>query len=249
MLLECKHPHLKSMQIKRHNGAVRLIARALGKGPQGGGLLVVDAGNMLSTRAATEADVQGTRVPNWMLPNTPEEVRRKMRPDILLVDSISPEDLRYLAEVERGLPPSAANDGSLAPSGRTSTPRTSTYSPNGTEKIYLIEVGYCADTRSAAKWQEKLSQHAALTAALHTAGWKHVHCVPIVLGVGGSVYEWDIFSPSTYARTDLLHWNLIRKEQAPKLANKLHDHAVQWLHDIVCCRRALENPDRSAPKR
>lgn len=191
-----------------------MIARAVVKGPRGKGLLIVDAGDPERTAAEVGAAPPGPRVPAWMLPHVPYAARLKMRPDILLVTGLP--DMRLSQ-------PLALAD----------------YTPTGEESVFLLEVGYCNDTRAAAKMREKLQQHAGLIAALREAGWKNVRCIPIVLGVAGSVYSWmaeDTANPPGSMVCD----DLLRGPQILKLSAKLNDHAVTSLHHIVCTRRSLE---------
>ena len=102
--------------------------------------------------------VTGSRMPEWLLPNTPAEDRTRMRPDILI-----------LPDFAHGTP-----HGSVTPHN----------APNG---AHIIEVGYCSDTRVQDKREEKEKQHDRLAEALTAHGWKVTkHVIP--LGNTGIIY-------------------------------------------------------------
>ena len=64
-----------------------------------------------------------------------------------------------------------------------------THMPNGkARRIWIVEGGYCSDTRCEQKLEEKEAQHTALEVALKEYGYD-VTLLPIILGVSGSIYK------------------------------------------------------------
>ncbi len=108
--------------------------------------------------------------------------------------------------------------------------------PSGSDRlchgqpIVLVEVGFCSDTRAAAKEQEKLAQHDQLAQVLRTLGFK-VQCYPVPLGHGGSVY--------TGLGTMLEHMGVQASAQN-RLVSKLAASAVTYAHACLVTRRKLE---------
>ena len=103
--------------------------------------------------------------------------------------------------------------------------------PNGkARRIWIVEGGYCSDTRYEEKLEEKEAQHTALEVALKEYGYD-VTVLPIILGVSGSIYK-----TTKHALGQLG----IEHGPANKLMRKLHEHAIITLGKIVRSRRALE---------
>ena len=98
-----------------------------------------------------------------MLPDTEEDTRNKLRPDLLIV---------------KGLAQRKANTWTARGRVRNKTRYT----------VYLIEVGYGSDTRLDDKEHTKLEQHRQLAELLHKEGW-NVACKAIPLGTMGGIHK------------------------------------------------------------
>ena len=118
--------------------------------------------------------------------------------------------------------------------------------PNGTaRRIWIVEGGYCSDTRYEDKLKEKESQHQALQEALEDYGYK-VAVLPVILGFSGSHFHTTIHA---FKQLGIEH------SAMTSLMRKLYEHAVTSLHNIVVSRRVLERssqrkqsrPDRTRP--
>ena len=139
-LLECTHPTLKSMHIARHNLATVTAAKAIRRGKLGACYMIMDAGRL--DNLPEGLDVATTRIPPWMLPQLPAADRQKLRPDILLVENLTPQDIEAGKHLD--------------------------LATRHTRPIHIVEVGYCRDIAFADKLQQKLTQHAHLSPQ---AGW------------------------------------------------------------------------------
>ena len=83
--------------------------------------------------------------------------RDKVRPDVMVVELSETERRRYL--------PHVADTGHMLPD-------LPTILSNGkARKVYIVEGGYCSDTRYLEKIQEKELQHSALESALKSYGY------------------------------------------------------------------------------
>jgi hypothetical protein len=103
--------------------------------------------------------------------------------------------------------------------------------------IQIIEVGYGPDTRWRETLAKKREQHARLKEALEAAGWE-VEEHLFILGRAGTCYTHNLNTMMDLGLT---------KEQATKLLNKLHVHAVTKLREIVIARRRLERNQQGKP--
>ena len=144
-------------------------------------------------------------------------MRRKLRPDIMLVE-LSPEEHAQWVS------------GDLESDGLSPTHK------RRRRKIWILEEGYCSDTRYLGKLAEKESQHAPLCNALQSYGY-NVSCLPIVLGNMGCVYN---------TNTTALKEVGLDANHCKKLLSQLHLHAVTCLQKIVQSRRFLER--QTAPR-
>ena len=132
--------------------------------PQGAPLTrFEDSANPLNTPEDLDQTL-GTRIPKEMLPDIDNDIRMKLRPDILRI---------------RGLPAGATNF-------PISKDQRAGY------EVQIIEVGYCADTRYKEKMQAKLSQHAQLVQYLRDAGWRVQDPYIFLFGVAGTIYKKDL---------------------------------------------------------
>ena len=112
--------------------------------------------------------------------------------------------------------------------------------PNGTaRRIWIVEGGYCSDTRYQEKLKDKEAQHQALQEALEDYGYK-VAVLPVILGFSGSH-----FHTTTHAFKQLG----IEHSAATTLMLKLHEHAITSLHNIVVSRRVLERSSQNRQNR
>jgi hypothetical protein len=109
-----------------------LIQQAIAKGSKGNSWMLMDAGKA----SELPEEVAGKRLPAWLLPSESDEVRQKLRPDIVVVEGL----------------PSCTLVASNARLRHT--------------KIHVIEVGYGSDTNHSDKETEKMAQHHAFLAKL-----------------------------------------------------------------------------------
>ena len=176
------------------------MAEALLKGSKGRWLAGADLSEaaLEGLHKHTEEQVV-TRIPAELLPNVGEEVRRKMRPDILFVTGLDEGKLRATA----GDPQARHRFLQAAKANCT---------------VNLIEVGYCRDDKAPSKAAHKMRQHLELQDALVKEGWT-VQVVPIVLGHCGSVYYRDMEAVQKLG---------VDKAGAKALFTALHDNAVKY---------------------
>ena len=185
MLGSCMHRHAKGMIIKRHNQATWEVYNAISIGDKGNVFTIIDAGieerhdNDEELDDADEGQQEhqdthdvldchgdldghnGPRIPEWMLPDLENDLRSKLRPDILRVNGLPFDNVR--------------------------TPQSP--SERGRLQIEIVEVGYCSDTRWEAKIEEKKLQHAQLVYLLREAGWKVAEPRILIFGVGGTIFH------------------------------------------------------------
>ncbi len=113
---------MKGLYIERHNEAVACVSKALMEGQKGGCLtaLMIDAG--WHGKVTGVATFQ--RIPQQVLPSTPDAVLKRMRPDLLLFER---------PEVLEGAGP--LNLDSLVHA-----------SERQMCKVHVVEVGFCMET-------------------------------------------------------------------------------------------------------
>ena len=99
-------------------------------------------------------------------------------------------------------------------------------------KVWIVELGYGADTRYDEKFEEKQQQHTRLVSLLESRGF-HVIVLPIILGVGGTIF---------HTVEDSLRQLGIAGARVKTTMQNLHRHSVQALQNIVRQRRILEAP-------
>ncbi|MFN5998335.1 MAG: RNase H family protein [Paracoccaceae bacterium] len=98
--------------------------------------------------------------------------------------------------------------------------------------VICVEIKYCCDWRPAGQGARIQSQHADMLAGLQAAGHT-VTLVPVLLGVGGTVYV---------SSRDALTGSLgLTSSQADALCRLLHRHAVVSLSCIYRTKRSIEN--------
>jgi hypothetical protein len=205
----CDHPVARAMKIARHDESVKLIQKAIALGPLGGYYTVMDAG----TERDLPEDVTGKHIPTWLLPPidanlSPEErqaeetSRRKMRPDIVVIEGLEEKDIRGKSE--------AAIRSHL----------------DGLKlrlqiKIHVLEVGYCADLNHADKDSDKRKQHEDIVALLRKGGYDVRFADPITLGRCGTI-------PTSFI-TLMKDTFGLGMNRAEEYAFKLNRHAVQYV--------------------
>ena len=217
MLGGCSHVEAAAMKIARHDQSVKLIQKAIALGPMGGFYMIMDAGKDCDLPDG----VSGKRVPTWILPpidaNTTPEARqiektrrRKMRPDILILEGLEEKDVRG-SNVDRIR--SHIND------------------LNATRKlrIHVIEVGYCSDLDHAAKDSDKRKQHEDLVALLRQTCPRTSFHDPVTLGRCGTI-------PASLI-TLLKETFGLHTSRADEYAKKLNRHAVQWVDKMYTHRQ------------
>jgi hypothetical protein len=163
LLGECAgHKTITGLRIARHNETVQSLAALLTHSTEPAirrGCIVIDGGK----EAVQDSDL-GCRIPDWVLPNTKEEIRLLYRPDILCISA--PEHLVPCinGELDR-----------------------KALKLHGT--VYILEVGYHGDTFHVDCKNRKEAQHADLRKALQAEGWTTLTPDPILFGHGGTTFK------------------------------------------------------------
>ena len=98
-------------------------------------------------------------------------------------------------------------------------------------RVWIIEGGYCADTKYDEKMDNKLMQHEPLIELSTQYGYE-VQYLPVPLGHAGTVYKSDLVM--------LTEIRMSRKE-AMSILKKLHTRAVLCLHNIINTRRHMRH--------
>jgi hypothetical protein len=162
MACSCTHPDVKGAFIKRHDDVVRTLAKEIEKSSNfstlgNKGYLIVDA------KEEEGLEKEGgipKRVPEWVLPNVPQEIRNKMRPDIMHISGVSEEpEADELEDIK------------------------------SRAEISIIEVGFTMDYNYSAKKREKEEQHSILKEELVKEGWRIKWQRNFIIGVGGVLYK------------------------------------------------------------
>lgn len=221
--------------IERHNKTVRTIYRAFSNGLKGMGYTVMDA----SSVDELPAGVSSTRLPSWLLPELAEEDREMMRPDLLIVDGLTWEEIQGLTGKDEEYHQDRREADRHQTGKRQRERRCRIPVPSVHENIkrrctvHLVEVGFCCEHSFATKLTEKHKQHAKLLKQLQDHGWKvHKDEVTVMLfGQAGT-----IFQPLDQALTDLG----VSNDQITTTMNKIHIDVVKSAQAIVSARRRLE---------
>ena len=114
------------------------------------------------------------------------------------------------------------------------TPLNPTMPNNACRKVWIVEGGYCSDTRYTDKYKRKETQHIQLQEILKIRGFD-VQVLPIILGFSGAIYRSNVTALSILG---------VEHPKAKKLLLKLHAHAVQAQHAIIQLRRRLESMNK-----
>ena len=134
----CAHPEMK-MIIHRHDEAHRIILNEINKGTKGSHLIIADVG---TADTLGKLGVHHKRIPECVLPTSmlalhtthPNELRTKLRPDIMMVELQEREQSTYQSatgSMSHRVLPSSVMDNRLGHSRQ--------------RKIWIVEGGYCAD--------------------------------------------------------------------------------------------------------
>ena len=216
----CSHPETVAMRITRHDEAVRILQRTIEKAPSRDYrtlYTIMDAG----PANALPEGVSGKRLPAWLLPDLPDSVKLKMRPDLLIITGLeTPGDEASPQEIWQSL------RGRKVP-----------------VHIHIIEVGYGNDTALAEKALEKKEQHLALYYALvKHFGQQCVQYHAVPLGRCGAI-------PASLR--PMLHDLGIEGNHITACTKKLDVHAVHWIEKFYSHRQALDRrsvPGQAAPR-
>ena len=203
----CLHKEMKALYIARHNAAVLKIYEAIQKGELHNCVTIMDA----TTKEKMPRGVESTRIEPWVLPKVPDEIRKKLRPDLLIFEGLD----RGMLDNFKGLKQERKN-----------TMKNCT--------VHIIEVGYASSTRYLEKREEKSDQHTQLYDLLKAEGWnvQYTEKHKVILGTSGT-----IFKPTVSLFEDILK---ISKAKTDSTLNKLSAHAVYKGRDIITCRRKLD---------
>ena len=117
--------------------------------------------------------------------------------------------------------------------------------PNGSaRKVWLVEGGYCADTKYEEKLAEKQQQHQRLQSMLQMYGYT-VILLPIILGFSGTIYNSTVECMQKLG----IDRNFLSMPRSAKLLTALHRHAITSLHSTVKLRRLLERNPKNRKRR
>lgn len=196
-------PTLLKLYTHRHNKAGQLIMNAVRDGTMGAHVVMMDLG-----RAEEQTEGGQDRTVHQQLP-------RRIPRDAL----------------PRGMPETVKTAVT-----RHSVPDAFLFQPATQEcpaRYVIVEIKYCRDTDPSQQLDAAQNQHEPLERAIRDAAPEAlVQYVPIMLGVGGT-----IFASCT---TEPLAQLGIRKGALKTLRYKLHRHAVKQLHWIYKVKRRHE---------
>ena len=210
MLGACAHDSISGLRILRHNDAVRHIAKGIRQSS------IPHIRNALlymdagNTPDAIIAD-EGNRVPGWLLPDTDPQLRNKLRPDILLITMPDSID-KHSIRLEYAKEQAG---------------------------IYIIEVGYGADTKYEETLQKKTDQHTSLCSLLREQGWTVHTPTPFVLGFGGSIYQSSVTTLTSLG---------VQKSTALHILSRIQRDTAHRASQLVATRRFLEASQGTGPR-
>ena len=224
MLGGCSHKEMKAMYIARHDKAMRKLLKQVLNGKHGAHYVIADVGTLEGLK---QLGVHNKRIPSFVLQDdtlpaqdtcncTQEQTgtheRDKLRPDIMLVELTDIERKAHMTGEEMPL-------------------LNATMQNNRPRKVWIVEGGYCTDTRYSDKYRRKEIQHEHLKTLLQARGFE-VILLPIILGFTRAIYNTTVSALPALG---------IENTQAKKLLYDLHAHAVQTHHTTIKLRRKLEN--------
>ena len=204
---------------------MRMLIKEFTKGSKGSHYLIADVGTVDTLK---NIGVHSKRIPDFVLPdahiqhttrNVPscsnhstcrmDDVRKKMRPDMMIVEMTDTEQQTYL--------PHDTNTGSRLPNLQRTM-------PNGkARKVTIVEGGYCSDVSYLEKVKEKGQQHAKLEEALRLYGYD-VTSLTYICGCTGSQY---------HSSNDTIRMLGIEHLVAKKLRDKIHEHSIACADNLI----------------
>jgi hypothetical protein len=205
---------MKSAYIERHNKAVRMIFKTLQAGPHGSWCAVMDAGKKENLPPGVTP-----RMPDWSLTDVPDGTRDRMRPDIAIIEGVTPQQ---------------AAEGKWPTSHEQRSKCT----------VHLFEVGYTGDTRHAEKHAAKTHQHSQLAVLLRAAGWQVTYAPSPAAGPNGRDNIFTLGVAGTIPKTLAPRLAALSapRDEAQATCKALHLHAVKTAHSITTLRRSLQRP-------
>lgn len=228
MYSACLHKNMQGHYISRHNKAVLIIYEGIQQGAMGGSLCIIDA----TRKDELPDDAESSRMPEWLLPTTPAEDRKRMRPDIMLIQGMPANGID--AYLSLGVQHPGRGTKRERPNSQTSQTAQTNHEKQRFRSgctIHIIEVTYGSHTRYIDKIVEKTGQHDRLMDALRSEGWKVQYHI-VVLGVAGTIFN------NTVKILDDLQIPPAPRQTTLHALNRL---AVQKIHEILVCRRRLEH--------
>ena len=221
----CLHKDIKKQYIARNDKAIRAKVQAFTKGKHGGFCLIADVGHLEGLK---EIGVHSTRVPVCVLPDRylhnkgldqgveggllqrgEADSRCKMRSDMMEVEmTIQSSILTYHDDV----------------TGTTMPTLTARLHNATAQRIWIVQGGYCSDTRCD-KLNGKEGRHQAIQTALEDHGYR-ISTLPITLGGSGSHF---------YTTTDAFKQLGAGRNAMNTLISKLEllKHVIMCLHNIL----------------
>ena len=202
------------------------------KGSKGSHYLIADVGTVDTLK---DLGVHSKPVPKFVLPdshiqhttqNTEPcnnhstcrigDTRKRMRPDMMIVELTDTEQHTYL--------PHDTDTGSRLPNLQPTMPS------GKARKVTIVEGGYCSDVACLEKVKEKGQQHDKLEEALRLYGYD-VISLAYVCGCTGSQY---------HSSNDTIRMLGIEHSVAKKLRDDIHEHSIACADKLMKSRRMLE---------
>lgn len=220
----------QTVAINRHHSAGRRILQALLEGARGGNVAMADLGNR-DKMAKDGLDAIAWALPRWLFnprhvgAERVETMRRTMKPDALLVlhgdQDPKPRPMSSQSGGQRGeRGGDRGGDGIEIETGPTISPNTT---------IQIVEIKYCCDTQPGLRVEAANAQHAPLAKELQLMWGCRVDIVPIMLGVGGSIFNTTRDAFEQLGITDSVYTSLARDLNV--LAAEYADKA--WTYRLI----------------
>ena len=184
----CLHAEMTKLYIARHDAAARKVIKAIREGAHGSYCMIADVGT--KDILWEQFGIQNKRILTWLISDEvmamdsygfDPDALGKFTPDVLNVEGLNERDVGRLKHDRAGnleLEPTMTE----CIGGEAKTTKTRP------RRVWILEIGYCTDTRYEKKYAMKLAQHATLIALLQHAGYEPIN-LPVVLGTQGSVYK------------------------------------------------------------
>jgi ribonuclease HI len=184
----------------RHHCAGRRILQALLDGGRGANVAMADVGSRTKMMDEGLDDIDSC-LPAWLFNQQHvgaaevQAMRRRFKPDALLV-----------LNGDQDPNPGARNrdmrtrlNGMVQQTITTST------------RIYIVEVKYCSDTQPGLRFEAATKQHAVLASTLRDMWGCTVEIIPLMLGVGGSIFASTKESLELLGVKDMVYHKLARE--------------------------------------